>query len=313
MQHHFFKLVSILMLSFSACANEADVSSVPKNIAQAIQLPKGFKIDVFADLSQYNQLSADSQPRIMAFDAAGNLYVSLTQQGKVVKLEKNKQNPAQAGQLSVVAEGLNAPHGLTFVGEKLYVANQDSIVALDIERAKPPVVLVKDLPTGGHTLKSIKLGPDGYLYVNVGSTCNVCVENDPMRATILRYTVEGEPAGALTTLGRHAPSPIYATGLRNSQGFAWHPKTKTMFATNNGADNRTFIKGGAADDGVPPEHLNQIEAGRNYGWPTAGATSTPIEWIKKSKSLTLTVGECCLKTLTLKAKRVFVKNPRRRR
>ena len=266
---YYFKMIflGLFALNFPACANEADISPVPKNIAQTIQLPKGFKIEVFADLSRYNQLNVGSQPRIMTFDAAGNLYVSLTTQGKVVKFEKNLQNPTQAGTLKVLAEGLSAPHGLTFVGDKLVVANQDSIVVLDKDGAKPPIELVKDLPTGGHTYKSVKLGPDGYLYVNVGSTCNVCIERDPLRATILRYTVEGKPAGALTTLGRHASSPIYATGLRNSQGFTWHPTTNVMFATNNGADNRTHVKNGAPDEGVPPEHLNHIMAGRNYGWP----------------------------------------------
>ena len=267
----------LLCLGFSltGCANEAAVSPVPANISQAIQLPAGFKLRVFADFSQHHQLAL-AEPRMMAFDAAGNLYVSLTRQGMVVMLEKNKQQPDVAGQLVVVAENLNAPHGLAFVGEKLYVANQDGIVALEKNSdqksaygwpAKNAVSIVKGLPAGGHTLKSLKLGPDGLLYVNVGSSCNVCNETEPLRATILRFTTEGKPAGTLTTLGRHSPSPIYASGLRNSQGFAWHPKTLAMFATNAGADNRSETKNGKVNDELPPEHLNQIKAGQHYGWP----------------------------------------------
>ena len=270
MQQYFFTLIGLFFVSLTAIANEADVSPVPQDIAKAIQLPAGFKMDVFADLSQYPALGAKQhQPRIMTFDATGNLYVSLTTQGKVVKFEVNQHNPKQAGKLVVLAEHLNAPHGLTFVGKKLYVANQDSIVSLSASGTEPEVI-VSNLPDVGHSYKSIKLGPDGLLYLNVGSSCNVCVENNPLRATILRYTVQGQPAGALG-----ASSPIYASGLRNSQGFTWHPKTKAMFATNEGADNRTFIKNGAADEGLPPEHLNQIMAGRHYGWPHCwGNTNT---------------------------------------
>ncbi|MGB4811743.1 MAG: PQQ-dependent sugar dehydrogenase [Methylophilaceae bacterium] len=267
MHFNLLVLISLFGLSFSACANEAMVSPVPKNVAAAIQLPQGFKLNVFADLHQNAQLNADSQPRMMAFDAMGNLYVSLTTQGKVVKFDKNIQNPTIAGQMTIIASDLNAPQGLAIVGEKLYVANQDGIVAINKNSAKAEVI-VKGLPTDGHAYKSLKLGPDGYLYVNVGSSCNVCVERDPLRATILRYSLQGKPAGAMGV------GAVYATGLRNSQGFTWHPKTKAMFATNNGADNRTFVKNGEADESIPPEHLNQIMPGRNYGWPYCWGNSS---------------------------------------
>jgi glucose/arabinose dehydrogenase len=130
--------------------------------------------------------------------------------------------------------------------------------------AKP---FISNLPSGHHTLKNIKLSPDGYLYINIGSSCNVCIEADPARATIMRYTIEGKPAGALLTLGRHQQSAIWARGLRNSQGFAWQPLTGAMYATNNGSDMRSDTKGGAVNDDIPPEHFNKIEAGKHYGWP----------------------------------------------
>lgn len=95
----------------------------------------------------------------------------------------------------------------------------------------------------------------------------MCVEEDPRRATLLRYRLDGQPAGALATLGRHAPSAIWASGLRNSQGFAWHPQTGALYATNNGADMRSGVKGGTVNDDLPPEHFNRIEPGQQYGWP----------------------------------------------
>ena len=270
MLNRFIIFLFFSSLTLTGCANEAAVSSVPKNLTEAIKLPAGFKLEVYADMAALTKDVQAVNPRMMAFDAAGNLYVSMPQRDAVVMLSDGNRDGI-ADKATLVANQLNAPHGLAFVGEKLYVANQDSIVVLEKNNgawpAKPAVTIVKNLPAGGHTLKSLKLGPDGLLYVNVGSSCNVCAESEPLRATILRYTVEGKPAGALTTLGRHAPNPVYASGLRNSQGFAWHPKTQRMYATNEGADNRSGTRGGKVNDELPPEHLNQIEAGQHYGWP----------------------------------------------
>lgn len=258
------------LLALTGCASGADVSPIPKEPAAVIKLPPGFKLNVFANLPKLTNDIQRVDPRLMAFDADGNLFVSITRRGKIIMLT-DVNHDGVADIAVTIADNLNAPHGLAFVGAKLYVANQDSIVVLEKNNGKwptkTPVTIVKNLPTGGHTFKTLKLGPDGLLYINVGSSCNVCNESDALRATILRYTTEGKPAGALTTFGRHAPSPIYASGLRNSQGFAWHPSTQNMYATNNGADNRSETKNGKVNDELPPEHLNQIEASKHYGWP----------------------------------------------
>jgi glucose/arabinose dehydrogenase len=249
-----------------ACS--ADLSS--------IHLPDGFKIEVFVDFNTKNgaQLSG---PRMMALDAKGNLYASTVGSNRVVMLP-DRNRDGVADEVVTVAQNLNAPQGLAFVGDSLLIANQDGVVRVTPEREgwSKPQAFITNLPTGGHTLKNIRLGPDGFLYINVGSSCNVCIENEPMRATMLRYTVEGKPAGALTTLGRHQQSAIFARGLRNSQGFAWHPLTGAMYATNNGADNRSGTLGGAVNDELPPEHLNKIEAGKHYGWPHCWGGSKEI-------------------------------------
>ena len=241
-----------------------------------IQLPAGFKIEVFADINTKNgeQLSG---PRMMAFDAKGNLYVSAVASHRVVMLPDHNRDGV-ADEIVTVAHDLNAPKGIAFVGDTLLIANQDGVVKVNQTQGSwtKPQAFISNLPTGGHTLKNVKLGPDGFLYINVGSSCNVCLENEPMRATILRYTIEGKPAGALVTLGRHQQSAIFARGLRNSQGFAWHPVTGAMYATNNGADNRSNTLGGAVNDEVPPEHLNKIEAGKHYGWPHCWGGSKEI-------------------------------------
>ena len=204
---------------------------------------------------------------MLAFDKSGNLFVTLSESNQLLMLpDANKDGVSETGVL--VSDALNAPNGLAFIGDDLLVANQDGVVKLSKKNNKWSVSpFISKLPSGGHSSKTIKLGPDNHLYLNVGSSCNVCVEDNPLRATILRYTLEGKSAGSLETLGRHTPNPTWAKGLRNSQGFAWHPKTGAMFATNNGSDMRSDKKNGKVNDELPPEHFNQIEPSQHYGWP----------------------------------------------
>jgi glucose/arabinose dehydrogenase len=244
------------LLPSIGCAN----SSEPPTQLN-LTLPAGFHAAIFAKL--------ENAPRMMAFDKNGSLFVSLSKNNQIIMLpDTNKDGLSEAPVL--ISENLNAPNGLAFVDDDLLIANQDGVVKLSNKNGtwSKPQPFISGLPTGGHTLKTIKLGPDNFLYINVGSSCNVCAEDDPMRATILRYTTDGKPAGALEIVGRHTTlAPIWASGLRNSQGFAWDSKTSSMFATNNGADMRSNTKSGKVDDALPPEHFNKIAPGKHYGWP----------------------------------------------
>ncbi len=250
----YISLAICSILPSMSCATEP-----PANLN--LNLPKGFEATVYAKL--------EVMPRMMAFDAAGNLFVSSAQSNQVVMLTDSNQD-GLADPPIIISKELDAPHGLTFLGDTLLVANQSGVVKFVKENDtwSKPSPFISHLASGGHTVKTIKVGPDNHLYINVGSSCNVCIESDPTRATILRYTLEGKPAGALTVVGQHTTlPPIWAEGLRNSQGFAWHPVTSEMFATNNGADMRSATKGGQIDDELPPEHINQIKRGAHYGWP----------------------------------------------
>ena len=264
--HQYLKLTIFALLAASVLLT-IDIADAENDVTD-IKLPGGFKIAVFADKNtKHGEYLTDA--RFMAFDSSGNLYLSSAQGNRVVMLpDINKDGIAD--EVVTVASNLNAPQGLAFIGDTLLVANQDGVVKLEKNAGAWPAKVtpfIKDLPSGGHTLKTIKLSPDGYLFINVGSSCNVCVESDPQRANILRYTLEGKPAGALVTLGRHQQSAVWARGLRNSQGFVWHPLTGEMYATNEGSDMRSESKGGAVNDELPPEHLNKIEEGKHYGWP----------------------------------------------
>lgn len=266
-----YKLIAIIALFSSLYVYSQSVNAQPD--LNTIKLPAGFKISIYADASTKNGKYL-AGVRFMTFDAHGNLFVSSAIGDRVMLLpDANKDGVAD--EVVAISNKLNAPQGLVFVGDALLVANQNGVVKLEKNTGAAPsqywpakiTSFISNLPAGGHTLKNIKLSPDGYLFINVGSSCNVCVETDPLRATILRYTQDGKPAGELLTLGRHQQSAVWARGLRNTQGYAWHPQTGAMYATNNGADNRSASKNGEVNDELPPEHLNKIEAGKHYGWP----------------------------------------------
>ena len=267
-----YALVLVCQLSGHAYAYGAVAVAPPTQLN--IKLPAGFQIKVFSQLNKTISSEAlggesKAQPRMMAFDSQGHLYVALASTNQVAMLpDANKDGLAEAP--IIIASHLNAPNSIAFIDDNtMLIANQDGIVSIRQVDGKwsAPKPFISNLPDGGHTLKTVKIGPDGYVYVNVGSSCNVCNEFDPLRATILRYTLDGKPTGSqiADTLG--ASSPIWTKGLRNSQGFAWQPKTGAMFATNEGADDRSSTKNGKVNDNIPPEHLNKIEAGKHYGWP----------------------------------------------
>ena len=108
--------------------------------------------------------------------------------------------------------------------------------------------LITDLPDGGqHDNRMISFGQDGKLYMTVGSNCNDCAETNKENATMLVMNPDG------------TERRIFARGLRNTIGFDWQPQTKEIWGCDNGTDWR--------GDDMPPEELNRVVDGGDYGWP----------------------------------------------
>ena len=99
-----------------------------------------------------------------------------------------------------------------------------------------------------HGWKYIAFGPDGFLYVPVGVPCNVCLSPDNRHGTILKMDAK---------TGEHQ---IYASGVRNSVGFDWHPLTKELWFSDNGRDR--------IGDDLPPDELNHAPSqGLHFAFP----------------------------------------------
>ena len=207
-----------------------------------LSLPTGFSIAIVA--------KGLAGPRVLAIDPVGNLLVSIPSQGRVVAL-RDTNGDGSFDETKDLAKGLNKPHGLAFHGGKLYVAETNKVAVYDYDANTLGVANKKkiiDLPAGGnHFTRTIGFGPDGKLYISVGSTCNVCLESDWRRAKILVANPDG------TNLAD------FASGLRNPVFFTWHPVTHELWTTEMGRDN--------LGDDIPPDEINIIKQGKFYGWP----------------------------------------------
>jgi glucose/arabinose dehydrogenase len=192
--------------------------------------------------------------RMLALSPGGlDVFASVPDRNRVLVLPDRDRDGVADG-VYVFEEGgmLNRPHGLAFANGHLYVANTDGIVRYPytegdlMARGEPELVV--ELPGEGlHWDRSLLFGSEGEMYVAVGSSCDVCIESDIRRAGILRF----EPDAGGTTL--------YAKGLRHTVGLAFEPTSRTLWATDAGRD-------GLGQD-KPPDELNQIVPGADYGWP----------------------------------------------
>jgi len=246
----------VLTLPFGYTVNFAGFSGKPvpeSQLAGQIRLPQGFSIAVYA--------SGIENARMLRWTSGGDLLVSAPRQGKVFLVERDRSGRGAPSGQRVLLDGLNLPHGMTIRGDWLYVAENDAVLRVPFDAAAgrltgSPERIIHGLPTGGnHWTRTIDVGPDGRLYLTMGSSCNVCIEKDPHRASMWRFNLDG------------SGEEIYATGLRNAVGFAWRPGTNELYATVNGRD--------LLGDDFPPDRFDRIVQGGFYGWPFANGDRVP--------------------------------------
>lgn len=249
-------------------------TQTPSGDLNHLTLPSEISISVFSKELE--------NPRVIVFDPAGKMLVSETKAGRVVVLEDSDRDGV-ADKNNVVIENLRSPHGLAFYSKDkttyLYIAETHRVVryVYDVKNSSISNLngfVIASLPADGrHFTRTIAFGPNyrtqqiiqgpnkvdtlakDKLYISVGSSCDVCVEDTWKRAAIL----ESDPEGTYTA--------EFAGGLRNSVFFTFHPDTKEIWATEMGRDN--------LGDNLPPDEINIVRAAtaehkygaRRYGWP----------------------------------------------
>jgi len=220
------------------------IPTVPASTVEleGAEVPPGFSLIKFADLYR---------PTAFTFDAQGRMYVA-SQDGNVYLLTDDDKD-GRADSRFTFATGYYFPLGVAVHAPsgEVYVSYQGAITVLaDTDgdgRSDQERILVNDLPFDLHQNDNLEFGPDGWLYIGVGSTCDACEDPDPRSATILRFNVDT------------GKSEIYATGMRNPFDIAFHPETSELFATDNGRDDLGME--------APFEELNHIVPGGDYGYP----------------------------------------------
>lgn len=206
-----------------------------------VALHWGFEMNVFAkDLVN---------PRMLAVAEDGTVYVTRRSVGDVLML-RDDNGDGVADVKKVVARRPDM-HGIAISGSTVYLATVNNVYRTRIQADGTFAeleLLVDDLPDGGqHPNRTLDVGPDGMLYVSVGSTCNACAESSPESATMLQM----KPDGSSRT--------IFASGLRNTIGFAFEPDTGELYGMDHGID--------WLGDNEQYEELNHLVKGKQYGWP----------------------------------------------
>ena len=207
----------------------------------SFKLPPGFKAEIWA--------TGMPGARAMARAENGKIYLGTRGIGRVYELTDNGSTRSSR----VVVDKLVQPSGVAYANGALYVMAIDKVLRYDGIASNPGVAPVDmtavfQLPKEQHhNWKYIAFGPDGKLYVPFGAPCNIC-EPGAEYAQIRRYNADG------------SGMEVIARGVRNTQGFAWHPETREMWFTDHGRD-------WMGDDG-PADELNRLtRVGQNFGFP----------------------------------------------
>lgn len=176
-------------------------------------------------------------------------------------------------------------HGIAIHNGKMYMVTVKEVFVAPIlpdGTLGELTQIIGDLPDGGqHFNRVLAVGPDDKLYISIGSTTNVANETNQENATIVRANLDG------------TNRRIFASGLRNTIGFGWHPATKRMWGWDQGID--------WLGDNEQGEEFNEILEGQKYGWPYVYGKSelhphvrppqeiglTNADWAKQSREPTL--------------------------
>jgi len=236
------------------------------------KVPVGFTVEPFAELKR---------PRLVRVAPNGDIFVSETSSG-VVRVLRAADGEAKSSENQVFASGLDEPFGIAFYPagpdpHYVYVANENSVIRFpyangDLKARGAAQVVVRDLPTGGHSTRDIVFSPDGSrLYLSVGSGSNTAETIDKptperiraaeaerglgatwgseaMRADILYTNPDGSE-------GLHS----FANGIRNCVGMAIEPKTGELWCSVNERDS--------LGENLPPDYVTRVAQGAFYGWP----------------------------------------------
>ena len=212
------------------------------DFAASLKLPRGYRASVWA--------SDLGNSRVMAVAPDGSVYVSRRSEADIIRLADANGDGRADGQPTVI---VNRPglHGVAIHEGRLYFMTAREVFSAPLRPdggIGAVETLIDDLPDAGqHLNRTLAIGPDKMLYISSGSTCNACDESSQENATLIRASLDGKSRR------------VWASGLRNTIGFGWHPRTGELWGWDQGID--------WLGNDLQREEVNKIEAGKRYGWP----------------------------------------------
>ena len=232
--------VTVQSNSTSNVVETASLEVTPQRIA-GLTMPDGFTLTKWAELQN---------PRMIAVNPKnGDVYISQREPG-TVSLLRDTNGDGRADVQKVVFTRKQA-HGIAIKDGEMYVVTIRELYKAPIKNdgtLGQSMQITNDLPDAGqHANRTINFGPDGRLYMQVGSTTNAANERNEENATILQFDGAGKSRR------------VFASGLRNTIGFGWHPTTKRFWGWDHGIDT--------LGDDEAKEEINEIKLGKRYGWP----------------------------------------------
>lgn len=255
------KIITGLSLIPLVLFGQVQVTTVASGSLEDIMLPKGYKIEVYAD--------SVTDAREMDFAEDGTLFVGSSDAGKVYAIKPDRS-------VIIIGDKLEMPAGIDYYNGDLYVAEISRILKYEnilqtLDSSPEPKVINGNFPQDKENgLKFIRIGPDGKLYIPVGAACNACIPDSVWHARILRMTTDGKEI------------EYYAEGVRSAGGFDWNPATGTLWFTDDG---RNDLK-----DDRPSDELNKSSIyGEHFGFPYINGKFTDNKfWLIKPKSMVFT-------------------------
>src|SRR5256885_9883658 len=234
--------------------------TLSKGIASNLTLPAEFEIMVAAEgLKRPRFFSKSPDNRIFVTDMYN---LTDNKRGAIYILEDFDERTGKFGKVTPYLTQLHNPNSICFHSDSsgqswIYIALTDSLIRYryrngdNAPTGKPQVLAT--FPDyglgykygGWHLTRTLAFGPNGKLYVSVGSSCNACEEKEEVRASVIEMNPDGT--------GRR----VYAKGLRNAVGIKW--VGNQLYATDMGADH--------LGDDSPSDTMYVVRGGLNYGWP----------------------------------------------
>ncbi|MEN8803969.1 MAG: PQQ-dependent sugar dehydrogenase [Thiogranum sp.] len=212
-----------------------------------LQVPSGMQLEL---------LTTDlDKPRLMVFLPNSDLLIG-SKSGNIYRLEPPYREP------QVLVDLPGYPHSLAYRDGELLIAQSDGLYRAEYRPGQRRIdrnelKLLVPLPTGGgHSSRSVAVGPDQRVYVSLGISGNC--SNEYLDEA---YPIDDRRGGVLVLdeSGPRVRFIPFASGLRNPVGFDWHPQTGELYASNNGPDHLGFDQ--------PPEYFFRLTPGSFHGMP----------------------------------------------